>query len=46
MSFMVTSLAMGQSYDCPNAIEVAVKNMGLKKCNQTTAKHIMRKLCA
>ena len=28
ISFRVTSLALGQSYDCPSACEVTLKNMG------------------
>ena len=28
ISFRVTSLALGQSYDCPSACEVILKNMG------------------
>ena len=29
MSFRVTSLALGQSYDCPSASEVTLKDMGV-----------------
>ena len=32
------SLALGQSYDCPNASEVTLKNMGEMDHYQTTAK--------
>ena len=28
ISFMVTSLALGQLYDCPSASEVTMKDMG------------------
>ena len=28
ISFRITSLALGQSYDCPNASEVILKDMG------------------
>ena len=30
MSFRVTSLALGQSYDCPSVSEATLKNMGKK----------------
>ena len=30
MSFRVTSLVLGQSYDCPSASEATLKNVGKK----------------
>ena len=35
---MATSLALGQSYDCPSANEVALKDMGIinQPTNQVT----------
>ena len=44
MSFKVTSLALGQSYDCPSASEVALKDMGKIRRNLTTAKHSMNNM--
>ena len=38
ISFRVTSLALGQSYDCPSASEVTLKDMG-KNLYQTKTKH-------
>ena len=35
ISFRITSLALGQSYDCPSANEVTLKDMG--KINQLSA---------
>ena len=35
----VASLAEGQSYDCPNASEVTLKDMGETKWLLTTTKH-------
>ena len=37
--FRVASLALGQSYDCPSAIEVTLKNMGKINLYSTTTKH-------
>ena len=37
--FMVTSLALGQSYDCPSAGEVTMKNMGKFDGYWSTTKH-------
>ena len=37
--FMVTSLALGQSYDCPSAGEVTMKNMGKFDGYWNTTKH-------
>ena len=37
--FSVTSLALGQSYDCPSASEVTLDNMNKINQNQTTKKH-------
>ena len=39
ISFRVTSLALGQSYDCPSASEVTLKDMGKINKYQTTTKH-------
>ena len=39
ISFRVTSLALGQSYDCPSASEVTLKDMGNIDHYQTTTKH-------
>ena len=36
--FRVTSLALGQSYDCPSASEVTLKNMSKTYCQQTSEK--------
>ena len=36
--FMITSLALGQSCDCPNASEVILKNMGKISAHLTTRK--------
>ena len=41
--FRVASQAPGQSYDCPNASEVILKNIGKSDCHKTTTKH---KACA
>ena len=41
--FRVTSLTLGQSYDCPSVSEVTLKDMGKTDKYQTTTKH---KLCA
>ena len=35
ISFRVTSLALGQSYDCPSASEVTLKNMDKMICTKT-----------
>ena len=40
ISFRVTSLALGQSYDCPSASEVILKDMGKINEHQTTT-HIV-----
>ena len=37
ISFRVTSLALGQSYDCPSISEVTLKNMGKIQHNKTWA---------
>ena len=37
--FRITSLALGQSYDCPSASEVILNNMGKTNSYQTTTKH-------
>ena len=40
ISFRVTSLALGQSYDCPSASEATLKDMEKQiTCNQNKAKH-------
>ena len=39
MSFKVTSLALGQSYDCPSASEVTLNDIGKIIQNLSTAKH-------
>ena len=39
ISFRVTSLALGQSYDCPSASEVTLKDMGKIYQYQPTTKH-------
>ena len=39
ISFMVASLALGQSYDCPSASEETMKDMGKIDQNQATTKH-------
>ena len=39
MAFRVTSLALGQSYDCPSASEVTLKNMGKHNVNHATTQH-------
>ena len=40
ISFRVTSLALGQSYDCPNASEVTLKDMDdMDNCQTTTTIH-------
>ena len=43
ISFRVTSLALGQSYDCPSASEVTLKDMDTINLYQTTTK---QKPCA
>ena len=37
--FRISSQAPGQSYDCPGACEVTLKNMGKTKRYQSTTKH-------
>ena len=37
--FRVSSLALGQSYDCPSASEVTLKNMGKTGQHLTTTEH-------
>ena len=39
MSFRIASLALGQSYDCPSASEVTLKDMGKMCWHLTTIKH-------
>ena len=39
ISFSVTSLTLGQSYDCPSASEVTLKDVGKINKYQTTRKH-------
>ena len=39
ISFSVTSLALGQSYDCPSASEVTLKDMGQASQYLSTTKH-------
>ena len=39
ISFRVTSLALGQSHDCPSASEVTLKDRRNVEQNQTTTKH-------
>ena len=39
ISLRVASLAEGQSYDCPSASEVTLKDMGETKWLLTTTKH-------
>ena len=39
ISFRVDSLALGQSYNCPSASEVTLKDMGKTDKSQTTTKH-------
>ena len=38
--FMVASLALGQSYDCPSASEATLKDMGKIDSSQTTTKFL------
>ena len=46
ISFRVTSLALGQWYDCPSASEVTLMYMGKINQYQTTIKHTKDELCA
>ena len=39
ISFRFTSLALGQSYDCPSAHEVTLKDMGKTKWYITSSQH-------
>ena len=39
ISFRVASMALGQSYDCPSASEVTLKDMGKIDQHQNTAMH-------
>ena len=45
MFFRVTPLALGQSYDCPRASEVTLKNMGIYCENNTVIHNQVQTVC-
>ena len=39
ISFRIISMALGQSYDCPSAIDITLKDMGKTELHEAITKH-------